>query len=82
MFPREMLEKIKGVWEILSETKKLAKKVKGLETERANLMAEIERLKKMAESKVSTLESEVSMLHEEVESLRALLGYEEEPKEQ
>ena len=49
-----------------------------MEAERANLLLEIEKLKKMAESKVSALESEISMLREEVKSLRELLGYEEE----
>ena len=56
----------------------LREKIKTLETERANLMIEIEKLKKNAESKVSALESEVSMLREEMESLRELLGYTEE----
>lgn len=41
-------------------------------------MIEIEKLKKVAESRVSALESEVSMLREEVKSLRELLGYTEE----
>jgi len=41
-------------------------------------MMEIEKLKKMAESKVNALEGEVNMLREEVESLRELLGYTEE----
>jgi len=51
-----------------------------LETERANLMIEIDNLKKVAESKANALESEVNMLREEVKSLRDLLGYTEEPE--
>jgi len=45
-------------------------------------MIEIEKLKKVAESRVNALESEVSMLREEVKSLRELLGYPEEEKKQ
>ena len=58
--------------------KNLRERINTLETERANLMIEIEKLKNNAESKVSALEGEVSMLREEVESLRELLGYTEE----
>ena len=45
-----------------------------LGTERANLLLEIDELKKMAEAKASALESEVGMLREEVLSLKQLLG--------
>lgn len=67
---------IKG--ELMQTLKNLREKIKTLETERANLIAEIEKLKKAAESKVNALESEVNMLREEVKSLRDLLGYTEE----
>lgn len=78
---KNMVKRIKGVkGELMQTLKDLRGKMKTLETERANLMVEIEKLKKMAESKVSALESEVSMLREEVESLRELLGYTEEPE--
>jgi hypothetical protein len=43
-------------------------------------MVEIEKLKKMAESKISALENEVSMMREEVKSLRELLGYSKETR--
>jgi len=72
----ERIKSIKG--ELMQTLKNLRGKIKTLETERSNLMIEIEKLKKMAESKVSALEGEVSMLREEVESLRELLGYDEE----
>jgi uncharacterized protein YlxW (UPF0749 family) len=49
-------------------------KLKSLETERRNLLLEIEELKKMADSKAKALENEVGMLREEVKSLRILLG--------
>jgi hypothetical protein len=48
-----------------------------LETERKNLLLEIEELRKMADSKAKALESEITMLREEVKSLRVLLGAEE-----
>jgi len=49
-----------------------------LETERAGLMVEIEKLKKVAESRADTLENEVNQLREEIKSLRELLGGSEE----
>jgi len=79
---KNMAERIKGIkGELMQTLKNLHEKVKTLETERANLMIEIEKLKKMAESKVSALEGEVTMLREEVKSLRDLLGYTEEAVE-
>lgn len=77
---KNMVDKIKDIkGELMQTLKNLRGKIETLETERANLMIEIEKLKKMAESKVSALESEVTMLREEVKSLRDLLGYVEEP---
>ncbi len=79
---KNMVERIKDIkGEFMQTLKNLRGKVKTLETERANLMIEIEKLKKMAESKVSALEGEVSMLREEVNSLRELLGYTEESED-
>jgi uncharacterized protein (UPF0335 family) len=66
--------------EALSSFKSVIEKIRNLETERKNLMLEIEELKKMADSKARALESEVSMLREEVKSLRVLLAGEEEPE--
>ena len=60
----------------------LREKIKTLETERANLMMEIEKLRKVAETRVDALVGEVSMLREEVKSLRDLLGSTEETKKQ
>lgn len=76
---KNMVERIKVIkGELMQTLKNLREKIKTLETERANLMLEIEKLKKAAESRVSALESEVNMLREEVRSLRELLGYTEE----
>lgn len=58
----------------MSAFKNVVDKLKTLETERRNLLLEIEELKKMADSKARALENEVSMLREEVKSLRVLLG--------
>jgi len=63
--------------EFMSNLRNMVERLKGLETERKNLLLEIEELKKMADSKARALESEVSMLREEVKSLRVLLGAEE-----
>jgi uncharacterized protein YlxW (UPF0749 family) len=78
---KNMVERIKGIrGELMQTLKNLREKIKTLETERANLMIEIDNLKKVAESRASALESEISMLREEVNSLRDLLGYVEEPE--
>jgi chromosome segregation ATPase len=75
---KNMVERIKSIkGELMQTLKNLREKIKTLETERANLLVEIEKLKKVAESRVSALESEVNMLREEVKSLRDLLGYTE-----
>jgi predicted nucleic acid-binding Zn-ribbon protein len=78
---KNMVGRIKGIKEELMQTlTNLREKIKTLETERANLMAEIENLRKVAASRADALESEVSVLREEVRSLRDLLGYTEEEK--
>jgi cell shape-determining protein MreC len=63
-----------GVLRFMSAFKNVVEKLKSLETERRNLLLEIEELKKMADSKAKALENEVGMLREEVKSLRILLG--------
>jgi predicted nucleic acid-binding Zn-ribbon protein len=68
---------IMGELEFMSSLRNVVERLKTLETERKNLLLEIEELKKMADSKAKALESEVSMLREEVKSLRVLLGAEE-----
>jgi len=61
----------------MNNLKSVVEKIRNLETERKNLLLEIEELKKMADSKAKALESEIGMLREEVKSLRILLGAEE-----
>ncbi|UCE95374.1 MAG: hypothetical protein JSV51_06500 [Candidatus Bathyarchaeota archaeon] len=68
-------EKIKGIeGEFVNTLKNLREKLKTLTTERANLIIEIDELKKLAEDKANALESEIGMLREEVQSLKQLLG--------
>jgi regulator of replication initiation timing len=61
----------------MSNFKGVIERIRSLETERKNILLEIEELKKMADSKAEALENEVSMLREEVKSLRVLLSGEE-----
>jgi predicted nucleic acid-binding Zn-ribbon protein len=78
---KDMVGRIKGIKEELMQTlTNLRDKIRTLETERSNLMVEIEKLRKVAESRAIALEGEVSMLREEAKSLRDLLGYVEEEK--
>ena len=67
------IEVFREIGESMSSFKSIVEKIRNLETERKNLMLEIEELKKMADSKAKALESEVGMLREEVRSLRLLL---------
>ena len=58
--------------------KSTIEQIRTLETERRNLMLEIEELKKMADAKAKALESEINMLRDEVKELRLLLSGEED----
>src|SRR3972149_1466344 len=76
---RSLIEKIKEIREGLVQTLTvLREKMKTLETERSSLLVEIEKLKKVAESRANDLEIEVNQLREELKSLRELLGSSEE----
>ena len=59
-----------------SSLKNTIEKIKTLETEKKNLLAEIEGLKKIADAKAVSLESEVGALRDEVKSLETLVGSE------
>jgi cell shape-determining protein MreC len=62
----------------MNGVKNTIEQIRALESERQNLMLEIEELKKMADAKARALESEISMLRDEVKELRLLLTGEDE----
>lgn len=62
---------------LVSSCKNTIERIKALETERRNLLLEIEELKRMADAKAKALETEINMLRDEVKSLRALLSGED-----
>jgi len=49
-------------------------KIEKLESEKASLLEEIDKLKKVGEKKASALEEEIATLRKEVESLKELVG--------
>jgi uncharacterized protein (UPF0335 family) len=57
-----------------SSLKNTIEKIKTLEAEKKNLLAEIEGLKKIADAKAVTLENEVGVLRDELKSLKTLVG--------
>ena len=61
----------------MSSFKNTVERIRALETERKNLLLEIEELKRMADAKAKALEGEINMLRDEVKSLRILLSGEE-----
>ncbi len=61
----------------MSSFKSTIERIKALETERKNLLLEIEELKRMADAKAKALEGEINMLRDEVKSLRLLLSGED-----
>lgn len=74
-----LVERIKEIREGLKQTLRvLREKINRLETERASLLVDIEKLKKVAEARANALEVDVKELREELRSLRELLGGSEE----
>lgn len=70
-----MIKEIKGIERGLVQTLgDLREKIEKLKGERAELLEEIERLKKAGEKKASALEKEIASLREEVEYLKETLG--------
>ena len=65
----------------MSSLKDTIEKIKNLETEKKNLLLEIEELKKTADAKATALECEIISLREEAKSLKILIG-QEHPNEQ
>ena len=62
---------------LVSSFKNMIERIKALETERRNLLLEIEELNRMADAKAKALESGINMLPDEVKSLRNLLSGED-----
>ncbi|MGA2523138.1 MAG: hypothetical protein ABSF65_03180 [Candidatus Bathyarchaeia archaeon] len=60
----------------MSNLQNTIEKIKSLEAEKKNLLAEIDELKKMAEAKSSLLEAEVASLREEAKTLKTIMGQE------
>ena len=57
----------------MSSLKETVEKIKSLEAEKKNLLAEIGELKKLADSKAASLENEVASLREEAKALKTLM---------
>lgn len=65
----------------MNDIKSTIEQIRSLESERENLLLEIEELKKMADAKARALESEISMLRDEVKELRLLLSGEDDSED-
>jgi len=57
----------------MSSLQATIEKIKQLETEKQNLLAEISELRKMADAKAMSLENEVAALREEAQTLKLLM---------
>jgi uncharacterized Zn finger protein (UPF0148 family) len=60
--------------EVMQTLKALREKIQALETEKATLIVEVEKLRKAAETRALTLESEVGQMRDEVKTLKDLLA--------
>lgn len=70
-----MIEEIKGIEKGLMQTSRnLREKIEKLESEKADFLAEIEKLRKAGKEKASTLEKEIATLRKEVKSMKKLLS--------
>lgn len=79
---KSMVERIKGIrGELMQTLRNLREKISTLETERSALIEEIDKLRKVAESRVMALENEVRVLREEVKGLKDILGYTEQEQQ-
>ena len=68
--------RLPGGSQCMSNTKDTVIKVRNLEEEKQNLLAQFEELKKLAEMKSMTLENEISAIKDQIESLKAVMGQE------
>jgi hypothetical protein len=72
---KDLVERIREIREGLEHTlMRLRERISLLETDRAGLLLEVERLKKVAESQAGALEIEVSELRKEIRVLKEILG--------
>ncbi len=72
---KDLVERIREIREGLEQTlMRLRERISLLETDRAGLLLEVERLKKVAESRAGALEIEVSELRKEIRVLKEILG--------
>lgn len=58
----------------MSSLQKTVEKIKNLEAEKKNLLAEMEDLKKMADAKATNLEMEIASIRNEIKSLKVIMG--------
>jgi len=71
----DIVERIREIREGLEQTlTSLRERISLLETDRAGLLLEIERLKEVAESRAGALEIEVGELRKEIRVLKEILG--------
>ena len=76
---KELVAKTKTIHHGFKRTlRNLHENIRLLETERGDLLTEIENLKKLAQSRAYALEDEVNRLREELRSLKDLFGAREE----
>jgi hypothetical protein len=61
----------------MSNTRDTVIKVKSLEEEKQNLLAQFEELKKLADIRSKSLENEISAIKDQIESLKAIMGQEQ-----
>jgi hypothetical protein len=72
---KDLVERIREIREGLEHTLiRLRERISLLETDRPGLLLEVERLKKVAESRAGALEIEVSELRKEIRVLKEILG--------
>ncbi len=71
----QIVNEVKEIHEGLKKSlANLRDRISLLETDRADLLLEIERLKNLAESRAGTLEIEIGQLRQEINALKDILG--------